>query len=417
MAVREFHATLKNSWDSPLVRTADDVDGGQWQEPFLPSQVPGAGRIEPSLEGEWRSESDGVATGTSGRARWATRVVDPFENPPEHFEWFQVNWSVPFLGKPDLTWGRRRESIERPRTLFGDSRLSSADARNRADQGQNDDIPSDGVVQLALYFFALPAKFPRPSDSLDLEIDANFVVRRRASATQSSLSFPTGLPSREQLAMAAFHNRMQSAASLGFIGGFPNFQESVSGRDHLGGTILIRPAGGEFHNVSLAKLGNVSLTDFVGRIRAANKWAATQVVQTGIKVGGGGIFEPQYAGAFPTFFHASDATGIGCGTIAIKAEAAESRDIPKSQLNNIAEGDFEGRFRATQDYARKNGFVGGFPTFIDGPGLVLGQTVGEHPHTEMLYGTVLLRVDHSMLGGRTDTFAAKRDLVLFRDPA
>src|SRR4029079_19548099 len=104
---------------------------------------------------------------------------------------------------------------------FCDSRLSPADARNRADQ----------------------------------VINATFVVRRRASATKSALSFPTGLPSREQLAMAAFHNRMQSAASLGFIGGFPNFQESVSGRDHLGGTILVRPAGGEFHDVPLAKLG------------------------------------------------------------------------------------------------------------------------------------------------------------------
>jgi hypothetical protein len=416
MAVREFHATLKNSWDNPLVRTADDVDGGQWQEPFLPSQVPGAGRIEPSLEGEWRSESDGVAKGTSGWARWATRVVDPFENPSEHFEWFQVNWSVPFLGKPDLTWGTTRiDPASSDAFATVDSRPPTLEIVPT--RVNNDDIPSDGVVQLALYFFALPASFLVHLIPSISEIDANFVVRRRASATQSSLSFPTGLPSREQLAMAAFHNRMQSAASLGFIGAFPTFQESVSGRDHLGGTILIRPAGGEFHNVSLAKLGNVSLTDFVGRIRAANKWAATQVVQTGIKVGGGGIFEPQYAGAFPTFFHANDATGIGCGTIAIKAEAAESRDVPKSQLNNVAEGDFEGRFRATQDYARKNGFVGGFPTFIDGPGLVLGQTVGEHPHTEMLYGTVLLRVDHSMLGGRTDTFAAKRDLVLFRDPA
>jgi hypothetical protein len=135
MAVREFHATLKNSWDSPLVRTADDVDGGQWQEPFLPSQVPGAGRIEPSLEGEWRSESDGVATGTSGWARWATRVVDPFENPPEHFEWFQVNWSVPFLGKPDLTWGTTRidpaSSDARFRLFFmRTTRLASDAARS-----------------------------------------------------------------------------------------------------------------------------------------------------------------------------------------------------------------------------------------------------------------------------------------------
>src|SRR5436309_874567 len=86
MAVREFQGVIDNKWENPVIRTADDVDGGQWQEPWFPSKVPGAGRIETSQEGEWRSESDGVATGTSGWARWAARVVDPSENPAEHFE-------------------------------------------------------------------------------------------------------------------------------------------------------------------------------------------------------------------------------------------------------------------------------------------------------------------------------------------
>jgi hypothetical protein len=105
MAFREFQGVLVNQWDEPVFRTADDVDGGQWQDPWLPSQIPGAGRIEVSQHGEWRSESAGIGTGTSGWARWGVKVVDVFENPPEHFEWIQVNWSLPAIGKPDLTWG------------------------------------------------------------------------------------------------------------------------------------------------------------------------------------------------------------------------------------------------------------------------------------------------------------------------
>ncbi len=129
MAVREFHGVIHNLWDNPVIRTADEVDGGQWQDPWFPSKVPGGGRIESSQSGEWRSESDGIATGTSGWARWAARVVDPFEVPPEHFEWFQVNWSVPFLGKPNLTWGTSRNDPGRqersPRSTRGRRRSKS----------------------------------------------------------------------------------------------------------------------------------------------------------------------------------------------------------------------------------------------------------------------------------------------------
>jgi hypothetical protein len=77
--------------------------------------------------------------------------------------------------------------------------------------------------------------------------------------------------------MAAFRNRMQSSLALGFLGGFPNFYESVVGRDHVGGTVLIRPKAGQWHDVPLANLGNASLSDFVARIRATNSWAIAQL--------------------------------------------------------------------------------------------------------------------------------------------
>lgn len=417
MAVREFQGVIHNLWDDPVIRTADDVDGGQWQEPWFPSQIPGAGRIEMSHEGEWRSESDGIATGTSGWARWAARVVDPFEAPAEHFEWFQVSWSLPFLGKPDLTWGTSRNDPA------SSEAFTTADTRPPTleivpTKINNDDIPNDTATQVAAYFFTLPASWLVHLIPSIAKIRASFVVRRRAGTQTSPLTFPTGLPNRDQMAMAAFHNRMQSATELGFLGGFPNFYESTTGRDHLGGTILIRPAGAEFRDVPLTKLGNVSLSNFTDRIRAANTWAVAQVSPkpSGITVSGDPVFEHPFVGAFPTFFHADHGAGIVCGTIVLTSEAAEARDIPQSELGNASADNYEARFRATQDYATKNGFVGGFPTFIDRRGLVLSPVLGGGGHLEMLYGTVLLKQDHSVLN-RTDKFAVKRDLLLFRDPA
>lgn len=123
MAVREFHGILRNLWDEPLFRSDDGVDSGQWQDPWFPSKVPGAGKIETSQEGEWRSESDGIATGTSGWARWAVRIVAPFESPPTHDEWIQVNWSVPFLGTPSLSCGVFRNDPA------GTDAFSTVDAR------------------------------------------------------------------------------------------------------------------------------------------------------------------------------------------------------------------------------------------------------------------------------------------------
>jgi hypothetical protein len=97
MAAREFHGIIYNMWDKPLYWSNDDCDSGQWQDPWYPSKVPGAGRIDPQQHGEWRSESDAfiTGTGTSGWARWAVKVLEVSEG-VEHVEYVQVNWSIPF---------------------------------------------------------------------------------------------------------------------------------------------------------------------------------------------------------------------------------------------------------------------------------------------------------------------------------
>jgi hypothetical protein len=429
MAFREYHGIIQNLWDNPLFRSGDGVDPGQWQDPWYPSQVPGAGRIEPSQQGEWRSESDRALQGTSGWARWAVKVVDPFDTAPVHDEWIQVNWDVPFVGTPSRTWGTSRNDPDST-DAFATVDTHPPTLEIVPTKVNNNDIPNTGFAQQTLYFAGLPLSWLVHFIPSVSELDVNFIVRRRDGTQRSSLTFPTGLPTREQMGMEAFHNRMQSAVALGFLGGFPNFYEKTVGRDHLGGTILVRPAAGEFRDVPRSALGNVPLSSFTDRIRAVNSWAVAQVSRdaTGITIQGHPLHEHPFAGAFPTFFHADYGEGIVCGTIVLTSDAAESREIPASQLGNVSADNFEARFRATQDYAATNGFVGGFPTFIDRRGLVGGTvahavsaTGGGGTHSEMLYGTVLLKQDHSRIAlngtNHTDTFAAKRDLLLFRDPA
>lgn len=424
MPAREFQGSIHNDWDNPLVYSANDVDNGDWQDPWYPSEVPGAGRIEPSNEGEWRSESTFPLTGTSGWARWAVRVVDVFETPTEHFEWVQVNWSVPFLqkGPPNVTCGVFR-SDPAPSDSFTppvDDRPSDLEiVMVRYNGSDISNLPQvvTGWATIPVSFFADPLFHEIALVRVD------FVVRRRGTQP-SPLTFPKALPTREQTAMAAFRNRMEASAALGFLGGFPTFYEFVAGRDHLGGTVFIRPAAGAWHDVPLVQLGNVSLSDFTARIRAANTWASAQLSLeggSGIDARGHVIRNHLYAGAFPTFFHADYGRGIVCGMIVLTPEAADRVDIPISQLGNTSATDFEARFRATQDWAQAHGFVGGFPTFIDAPGLVLGSAHAPE-HSETLCGAVMLRAEyaHAVLeegGTGTDTFAVRRDVLLFRDPA
>jgi hypothetical protein len=181
----------------------------------------------------------------------------------------------------------------------------------------------------------------------------------------------------EEKAMDSFRSMATEATKLGFIGAFPNFYEAVHGLDHVGGTILIKQ--GEWRDVPLSDLGNPSLVNFGDRMRATNTYAS----QNG------------FVGGFPNFYHADYGNGIVCGTVLLNSDQAEWRDVPLSELGNPSLDDIGARFRATQDYANKNGFVGGFPNFFQadyGNGIVCG--------------TVLLK----------QNAAEWRDVILFSDP-
>jgi hypothetical protein len=206
---------------------------------------------------------------------------------------------------------------------------------------------------------------------------------------------PSTVPSRQIMAMQAFRHRAEAAAQANlsgadFVGGFPNFYEATRGQDHFGGTVFVNRAGAEWRDVPLAKLGNVALEDFGERMRATNSYASRE----------------GFVGGFPTFFHADVGNGIVCGTVLLKTECAVWRDISLADLGNPPLDDFEARFRATQDYATRNGFVGGFPNMFHAEtSVIVDITTGQKRRTTVC-GTVLIKPG----------FAEWRDVWLFKDP-
>jgi hypothetical protein len=70
-----------------------------------------------------------------------------------------------------------------------------------------------------------------------------------------------------------------------------------------------------------------------------------------------------FVGGYPNFHQADYGCGTVFGTFLIRPGQGEWRDVPASALGHPPEGDWGARFRATNDYAFHNGFVGAFPTF------------------------------------------------------
>lgn len=228
MAAREFHGRIFNNWDTALLRVADDCDSGQWQGPWYPSKMPGAGRVEPQQWGEWRSESDGIMTGTSGWARWAVRVLEVSEG-VEHFEYVQVNWSVPFnqlFSDVDVTCGVSRinpgehDAFARP-----DKRLPILElvpSRRGAAPGA-----SNALVQLGELVAHLPAiaSDMRISERPEVEFSLR---RRQAAQTQSPL---TEAPSPSRGVLYAITPRVEASLPTGL-------GEGMGGRPASGGDLM-----------------------------------------------------------------------------------------------------------------------------------------------------------------------------------
>lgn len=171
--------------------------------------------------------------------------------------------------------------------------------------------------------------------------------------------FPSIYPSASASAIAAFIHRGGLAANEGFYTAFPNFHEVRKGNNIVGGTIFIRHGFAAWKDVPVAELGNPPQNDFAERMRA------TQVYAT----------RNGFIGGFPTFHHQVYNGVTVNGTVLLPSAAAEWRDVPLTELGNPPLDDIGARMRSANDYAFRNGFLGGFPTFFHanyGRGIVCG---------------------------------------------
>ena len=146
-----------------------------------------------------------------------------------------------------------------------------------------------------------------------------------------------------------------------YVAGFPNFHQANYGDGVVFGTILLKDEVAETRDVPAVELGNPP--DFTSRYRAVNDYARSNGFATG----------------FPNFHQADYGNGVVYGTILLKHDAIEVRDVSIVELDNPS--DIPSRFRAVNDYARSNGFATGFPNFHQadyGNGVVYGTILLKH---------------------------------------
>jgi Astacin (Peptidase family M12A) len=195
--------------------------------------------------------------------------------------------------------------------------------------------------------------------------------------------FPDIYPSASQNAMAAFRRsaelatkepaqierNLSTSAKVGdishnvvtvkFVGAYPNFHEAKQGINIIGGTVFLKATAAQWQDVPLAELGNPPIDDFAARMRATQNYA----VRNG------------YVGGFPNFFHRDYGKGIVCGTVLIGNGGADWRDVSLADLGNPPLDNISARMTSANDYAVRNGYLGGFPTFYHadyGKGIVCG---------------------------------------------
>jgi hypothetical protein len=204
-------------------------------------------------------------------------------------------------------------------------------------------------------------------------------------------TFATGGPSADDAAIESFRHRASLAGERGFAAGFPNFHEARYGLDHVGGTIWLRPDGVVWRNPLLSELGVTNPRDFGDRMRAAAAYASANGHPAGL----------------PTFLDADYGDGVRSGILLLKPELAEWQDVPIYDLDLHEEdlGNVGKRFRATNDYAFRSGYVGGFPTMFHAIKTWLDPLRGGQ-RTRTVCGTVLLKAP----------LAEWQDVLLFRDP-
>jgi hypothetical protein len=163
---------------------------------------------------------------------------------------------------------------------------------------------------------------------------------------------------------ARFRATHDFARRNGFMGGFPNFNFATGSRGTVFGSMLLRESVAAFRDVTATELGDPDEQDLGARFRACHVFARRN----------------GFIGAFPNFFQAGEGPGLVYGTVLLREGVAEFRDVAAGELGNPEPADISTRFRVTHDYARRNGFLAGYPNFF----------LADQPQGRV-YGTILIK--------------------------
>lgn len=220
-------------------------------------------------------------------------------------------------------------------------------------------------------------EFENTTYDKQLTLNQNFSSKRLNCLFRTHYERRTPVPHYYFMSQLRCANKY--ASEHNFLGAYPNFHHAYKPA-LVFGTIFINKYAGEWKDIKANDIGNPATPD--ARFRAVNDYAAKN----------------GFLGALPNFFEADYGQGKVYGTIFIKKDAGEWRDIKASELGNPQT--MEERFRAINDYATRNGFLSGFPNFHEannGQGTVYGavllkRTAGEWQDIERnQYASVLKR--------------------------
>src|SRR5687767_14887219 len=70
-----------------------------------------------------------------------------------------------------------------------------------------------------------------------------------------------------------------------------------------------------------------------------------------------------FVAGFLTFYEGDQEVKIANGVILFNSNCCKVENIPANELGEPDESDISGRFQAITEYALRNGFAAGFPTF------------------------------------------------------
>ncbi len=202
-------------------------------------------------------------------------------------------------------------------------------------------------------------------------------------ATAAAMAMPAAAwaeRSTEDQMMDIYRLTGKEASRQQLLGGFPTF--CVTGRglgplklDTLVRVFLIKPEFDDWKDVALTALGNPSLNDFAGRMRAAHDYATAH----------------GYLAGFPNYFDAP--TGLNgarvCGTILIKKQPNPSpitvTNLTLAELGVANMNDALGLFKGVRNYCALKGFAAGYPNMHHAN---LSKTMN---HEQIVCGVVLFK--------------------------